>query len=248
MKPMDRLNPVALITGAGSGFGAACANALAQRADGGLILADGDEAGLDAAADALKNPPERVSTLAFDMGDAARRAQAQAFIQSQYGRLDWALINASAGAPSDLVQWPHADEMDSALAAMRMAMALMAPNAQGGAIVLIAPPAAMKSERGAAAFVQFMQAAAKEGAGADIRVNAIAPGGNEAPIWAALPWFQDLGAGGGARAALEALSALNPALARHTGGADLAQLALLLLSDGSAVSGATLLVDAGAAI
>src|SRR3546814_16464505 len=69
----------------------------------------------------------------------------------------------------------------------------------GGAIVLTASVAGVKAEPGIAAYgaskaavIQLARIAAKEGAPDGIRVNAIAPGGVETPIWSSMPFFADM--------------------------------------------------------
>src|SRR3546814_9339842 len=71
--------------------------------------------------------------------------------------------------------------------------------ASGGAIVLTASVAGVKAEPGIAAYgaskaavIQLARIAAKEGAPDGIRVNAIAPGGVETPIWSSMPFFADM--------------------------------------------------------
>ena len=243
---LDRLTPVALVTGAASGFGAACASLLSRRAEGGLILVDIDEAALCKTADSLSQPPERVSTLAFDIADSKRWADAAQFIRAQYGRLDWAVVNAGAApaAQSDLVEWRRDAELDDAFLALRAVTPLMRANAQGGAIVVTASTAALNAPK--AGLTQFMRVAAQEATPGIVRVNAIAPGGVDTPQWANMPWFQDLVTEhDGEAAALDAL-AQNPApLARYAAAGDVARLILLLLSDASSLTGATLVVDGG---
>lgn len=240
---MDRLNPVMLITGAAAGANAAAARHFARRAQGGLILVDADEAALEAAADTLENPPERVSTLAFDIGDAERWKQAQSFIRGQYGRLDYALVDASgahvasAVTEGDLISWTSngAASHERLALTLRALTELMRTNAQGGSIVVL----------GLAGAGEILRAAASEGAAFNVRVNAANQG--VAPIWRNAPLFQDLARDqGGERHAFKAIAALPHALARFEG--DLFQLITQLLSDDCPATGATLVVDGGYAL
>lgn len=259
----ERLDAVAIITGAGSGIGAACARDIAQRSDGGLILVDADEAALSRVADQLEArnvSPERMSTLAFDVADEDRWRQAVEFINSQYGRLDWAVVNAGVAHSStitetDLVDWRRvmSTNLDGAFLTLRAVMPLMRKNIKGGAIVVTASAAALKAEPGVGAYaaskaglLQLMRVAAKEGAPDNVRVNAIAPGGVETPMWSTMPWFQDLvKEKGGERQAFDAISQLATPLARYARADDIARLIVMLLSDESPITGATLVVDGG---
>lgn len=255
-----RLNAVALITGAASGIGAACARRLAPKATGGLILVDLDEAGMIRTADGLEVAPERVSTLAFDVADAERWKQAGEFITNQYGRLDYAVVNAGvahAGAIADttLEDWRRvmSTNLDGAFLTLRAVMPLMRANTQGGAIVLTGSAAGIKAEPGVAAYgaskaglLQLMRVAAKEGAIDAIRVNAVAPGGVETAMWRKVPMFQDLvRETGSERAAFDRIAKLATPLARYAAADDIARLIDLLLTDDSPITGATLVVDGG---
>ena len=255
-----RLNPVTLISGAGSGIGAACAHELARRSHGGLVLADADDNALGLLADELDAngaSPERVSTLAFDAAAPERWAQAIAFVQSQYGRLDWAVVNPSPHAgqqasDSGLVEWGKAAtaQLESAIRALNAIMAIMAKNTQGGAIVLTAPAAALRQEPAPAdaapGLLQVMRAAAQEGAHANVRINAIAPGGVKTPMWDAMPWFQDLvRETGGESAAFNKISQMSAPVARYAQAGDVTRLISMLLTDEAPVTGATLVVDGG---
>ena len=79
-----------------------------------------------------------------------------------------------------------------------------------------------------------------------IRVNAIAPGGVETPMWSNMPWFQDLvKERGSERAAFDSLAQMATPLARYAAADDVARLIIMLLSDASPITGATLVVDGG---
>lgn len=251
---LARLNPVTLITGAGSGVGAACARELARRSTGGLLLVDDDEDALTALADDLEQKnlaPERVSTLAFDVGDEARWRQAAEFIEAQYGRLDWVVASSVTEHKGDLVDWKSAD-LNRAFLTLDFTMNLIRKNTQGGAIVVAMPAAVVKSENGGVfgggkrSLLQLIRVAAKQGAANTIRVNAVAPGGPESPMWRNLPWLSDIARElGGDRAALDRLGTAPTPVARHAAAGEAVRLIVTLLSDESSASGATLVVDGG---
>lgn len=256
---LGRINPVTLITGAASGLGAACAKILARQSQGGLILCDLQEKALSDTADELESlgvAPERVSTLAFDVADPDRWAQASSFIHSQYGRLDWAVVTTAAPAApaeeTDLVDWSRgAPDLNGAFLALRTVMPLMRANTQGGAIVVSALGAAIKSDPGGFApskgsLLQLVRDAADDGAPGRVRLNAIATEGAQTPMWAALPWFNDLVRETGTDdAAFDKIASLSPRLARYAQGDGVVRLIAMLLSDESRITGATLLVDEG---
>jgi 2-keto-3-deoxy-L-fuconate dehydrogenase len=251
--PDAPLNPVALITGAASGVGYLCARALARITTGGLILVDVDEAGLDAVADSLDHPPERVSTLAFDAADAGQWRRGTDFIADHYGRLDWAIVNTSAAVSG---AEPGQADLDNAFLVMRSLMPLMRANAQGGAIVVRASAAALNPEPGALGFsapkpdlMQLMRIAAEEGAHARIRVNAVAPSGPDGERWRNAPLFQDLAReAGGERGAFDHIASLATPLARYAGADDVTRLIVMLLAESAPLTGATLVVDGGYAL
>ncbi|MBL8546730.1 MAG: SDR family oxidoreductase [Hyphomonadaceae bacterium] len=255
-----RLNPVTLITGAGSGIGAGVARDLARRSTGGLLLADADEAALGVVADELDAAgvsPERVSTLAFDASDTSRWAQAATFIQGQYGRLDWAVVNTSAAnkpapAESDLVDWggTTSAQLEATIQSLRTIMPMMARNAQGGAIVVTTAAAAIKAEplkpNAAPGLLQVMRAASREAAHSNVRINAIAPGGADTPMWNEMPWFQDLvREAGSENAAFDKIAQSPRPLARYAQGQEVSRLIISLLAEEAHITGATLVVDGG---
>lgn len=252
----ERLDAVALIAGAGSGIGAVCARAVAERSDGGLILVDADETALARVADDLEArnaSPERMSTLAFDVNDPDGWRRAADFIRTQYGRLDWALVNAGAaqGAPpasTDLVDWGRktSTDFDGVFLALRAVMPLMRNNLKGGAVVVAASEAALKAAGSRDGLLQFMRVASKEAAPEKVRVNAIAPGSPDMPLLSQAPAFQGLvKEKGGERAAFEAIAQLPAPLARYASSDDIARLIVMLLSDESPITGATLVLDGG---
>lgn len=239
-----------LITGAASGIGAAAATLLAGRGAKKLILADRDE---DRLADfAFSLPCERQ----FLIGDVAdERLWADADLTG----LSHALINAGIGEGKPILESSFADwrrvmsaNLDGAFLALQAAMRAMKDN--GGAIVLTASVAGLKAEPGIAAYgaskaavIHLARIAAKEGAPSRIRVNCVAPGGVETPIWTNLPFFQELVANTGSEeAAYKAMAAMATPLARYAKPDEVAEHIAFLLSDAAAfTTGSCLVTDGG---
>jgi NAD(P)-dependent dehydrogenase (short-subunit alcohol dehydrogenase family) len=124
----------------------------------------------------------------------------------------------------------------------------------GGSAVLTSSVSGLKAEPGTAAYgaskaavIQLARVAAKEAAPRRIRVNAIAPGGVDTPIWDALPFFRDMIAQTGSReVAIEAMAKMATPLARFAQPEEIAGQIGFLLSDIAAnVTGAVLVSDGG---
>ena len=96
--------------------------------------------------------------------------------------------------------------------------------------------------------IQLAKVAAKEGAARGIRVNAIAPGGVDTPIWDQTPFFRELVAqhGGDRAAALAAMARMATPLGRYATSEEIAGQIVFLLSDEAAtIPGAALVSDGG---
>jgi NAD(P)-dependent dehydrogenase (short-subunit alcohol dehydrogenase family) len=96
--------------------------------------------------------------------------------------------------------------------------------------------------------IQLARVAAKEGAARGIRVNVIAPGGVDTPIWDQAPFFRDLvGRHGGDRdAALAAMAGMATPLGRFATSDEIAaQIAFLLSDEAATITGAVLVSDGG---
>ena len=239
----------ALITGAASGIGAACAAWLAGHGARRLVLVDRDKAGL-----AGLGLPGEVARFAGDVADPAlwQRVEAEA------GPLDHAVLNAGIGAGGPIAEqsfeeWRRvlAVNLDGLFLSLRTALRLMR---DGGSAVLTASVAGLKAEPHTAAYaaskaaaIQLAKVAAKECAPRRIRVNAIAPGGVDTPIWDGLPFFQALVEQTGSRtAAIEAMARMATPLARYAAPGEIAGQVGFLLSDMARnITGAVLVSDGG---
>jgi NAD(P)-dependent dehydrogenase (short-subunit alcohol dehydrogenase family) len=96
-------NRVALVTGAGSGIGRACANALV--ANGWRVVYSGRrldalEAAIASAGDPFGDIAERAVAVPADVTDPASVAALFATLQQRFGRLDLLFNNAGSGAPA----------------------------------------------------------------------------------------------------------------------------------------------------
>jgi NAD(P)-dependent dehydrogenase (short-subunit alcohol dehydrogenase family) len=139
---------VALITGAAGDIGAAAAAAFA-RSGAALAITDRRADALDAVAQGLRAKGARVDTYPCDQTDPDGVATMFAAIQSGFGRLDAAFINAGYGRYGALIDMPfdqwkrHVDvNLNGGFLMAQGAARAMAAGGQGGAIVMNASTAA----------------------------------------------------------------------------------------------------------
>lgn len=251
MTGQDFTGRSALITGAASGIGAACAQWLDRQGIGELILVDMDDAGLEALP--LTCKVQRIT------GDVADEALWSA-IETRVPQLDHAAINAGIanGCPiidQDFASFRrmHAVNIDGSFLALRAVLRIMKKSG-GKSIVLTSSlagikPLAFTSAYGTskAAVAHLARVAAAEHLSDGIRVNAIAPGKVDTPIWTKTIHFDQLVEQLGSReAALDALAQEGTPLGAAPSADQLAGQIGFLLSDAAwNITGTVLVSDGG---
>ena len=245
-----------LITGAASGIGAATARWLDAHGAAELVLVDIDRPGLDALGVSCKVRPFSGSVADPALWNLLAR---------EIGRLDHAVINAGIPGPGkpivdiDITAWRNtmSVNLDGAFLALRCAMRnMMRPSPEGlraGSIVLtgsvsgISGKAPIDYGASKAAIAQMARIAANEGAPHGIRVNAVAPGGVDTPIWDKVEFIrQEIERLGSREAALAALAKQGSPLGRFASADEIAsQIGFLLSNMAASTTGAVLVSDGG---
>lgn len=242
--------PKILITGAASGIGRATAELLASKGHA-LVLVDVSQ--LD---EVLPGRPD-VTRLTGDVSNEIFWSESEPALAN----LTHAVVNAGVSSSGligelDLAEWRRvmSVNLDGAFLTLRAAIRAIQPGTEPRAIVVTGSVAGMKPEPGVAAYgsskaalIQLARVAAKELAAEGIRVNAIAPGGVDTPIWDEMPFFAELIASEGSReAAIVALAKMATPLGRYASAEEIAaQIAFLLSEEAATITGAVLTSDGG---
>jgi NAD(P)-dependent dehydrogenase (short-subunit alcohol dehydrogenase family) len=211
---LDFSGRTALVTGAASGIGAACARWLDRHGAAHLVLVDTDADGL-AALD-LACSADRVTGSVADPELWTR-------LEAGWHRLDHAVVNAGIGGSGEIAdltldEWRRVMSVNCDGAFLTLAAALRAmKRTGGGSAVVTASVTGLKPVPGIgpygvakAGVAHMARIAAAENAKHGIRVNAIAPGGVDTAIWEGGPQFLLSVAEHGREATLKAMAATTP--------------------------------------
>ena len=185
---------VALVTGGGSGIGAAAARAFSA-AGAVVVLAGRREAELEAVAHDVRGVGGEALAVATDVSDEAAVRRLIDTVSARFGRLDAAFNNAGTLGPMKPITKLDATDFDAVMAVnMRAVWLLMkyeitAMGSAGGTIVNTTSFVAQASTPGASIYAAskeaieaMVRAVALESGPKGIRVNNVAPGVIRTPM------------------------------------------------------------------
>ena len=195
MRKGDRFEgEVAVVTGAGSGIGAAIARGLA--AEGATVLVfDQHEEAARAIRDELVGSGGRAEVVVLDVSDGDRVEEAFLGVLERHGRIDLLVNNASNGRGDGLATMPHAEwelavdvTLKGAFLCSRAALPSMLSR-RSGCIVNVASVNGLLHlgqeaySAAKAGLIQLTRSMAVRYGPFGIRANAVAPGTVRTPAW-----------------------------------------------------------------
>lgn len=247
-KIQDFTGRSALVTGAASGIGAACARALAARGAAKLVLVDVDGPGLDAL-----DLPGDVHRITGSVAEEALWVGLDPLLTG----LDHAVVNAGIGSGGpisgiSLAEWRRVMAVNLDGAFLTLAHSLRAMAGKSGSVVVVSSTTGLKPVPGIgpygvakAAVAHMARIAAAENAKNGIRVNAIAPGGVDTAIWESGEEFRASVASIGREATLARMAKTTPS-GRFATSDEMADSICYLLSDAASnITGHVMVSDGG---
>lgn len=248
---------VALVTGAASGIGRACAERLAAEGATVVLTDVQDHLGEEAA----RAIGAKASYLHHDVTSEDAWIAVVAEVKARHGRLDILVNNAGIGLGGPVLEMSLADfrrqtavNVDGVFLGVKHGVPLMREGG-GGSVVNMSSVAGLKGAPNLAGYCAtkgavrlFTKAVALECAAArdGVRVNSVHPGIIKTPIWTTVVGGP---AGTNAPPDLDAMSALAVPLGVKGAPTDIAEGVLWLASDESRyVTGAELVIDGGLSV
>jgi len=249
---------VAIVTGGGSGIGAATSKLLAQNGAHVFVLSEKPVSTMQEVCTDIAAIGGRATALTCDVTDRASIATALAAVDKATGRLD-VLVNCAGvffraplrEMPAQQIDLMFAVNTLGAIFMVQAALPLLLKGGSGGAIVNVASGAAKMGVEGCAvyaaskaALVHFTQTVAREFRRSGVRINSVGPGSVRTPMLGfasdALTPEQEQSM---AKRTANSLSPYgNPIMEPD----DIAQIVLFLCSDAArALQGSFILADQG---
>lgn len=245
----------ALVTGAASGIGSACATALAV--EGATVwCSDLTADGAAETARRVQAAGGRAAALALDVTDERSWQEAV----TACGPIDLLVHAAGVSAASPIAEmsfaeWKrvHSVNLDGTFLAMKYGVRAL--RERGGSITAIASASGVRPAPGAAAYSSSKAAVrmlarvvAKEclANGTPVRVNTISPAGVRTPMWSALPFFQEMVTRLGSEDEAYRELGSQPGSSRFASPEEIAAAVCYLSSDAAAmITGTDLVIDDG---